>query len=74
MARRQAEHAMPRNLHSRMARCVRAQDDNEVIPELEEPNDREVASDEGMDDQEWEDDENEPADEDEQKVKDGTGF
>ena len=32
-----------------------AQDDNETIPELEDPNtDREVADDEGMDDSEWE--------------------
>lgn len=52
-----------------------AQDDNEVIPELEEPkNDREVANDEGMNDQEWEDDENALSDEDNQKLKDGTGF
>ena len=51
------------------------QDDNEVIPELQETdNDRAVADDEGMDDEEWEDDDKELSDEDRDKAKDGTGF
>jgi hypothetical protein len=52
-----------------------AQDDNDAIPELEEPgNDRAVADDEGMDDQAWEEDENELSDEEKQNLNDGTGF
>lgn len=52
-----------------------AEDDNEVIPELEETgNDRAVADDEGMDDEEFDDNESELSDDDNQKAKDGTGF
>lgn len=51
-----------------------AEDDNDAIPELEDPNDRTVADDEDMDDEQSEDDESGLSDEDIQKVKDGTGF
>lgn len=51
------------------------QDDNEIIPALDETDiDREVADDEGLDDDGSEGDDNELSQEDREKVKDGTGF
>jgi hypothetical protein len=38
-----------------------ANHENNEIPELREDDDRDVANDEGMDDEEWEDDEEEPS-------------